>query len=425
LFVSFFPRPKLFFLSAVAWSLFLILFWFLVARDLGATIGFAEPAPDAAPIISPARFLIPSFVWYYIYFAAGVGLFYAFWRVFSPHPWEAWSILGSGLIIFNTNFSVQVSVALNDWRGFFYDMVQRALTTPGSVSAGDLYLGVWQFLSLALVGITIAVLNLFFVRHYIFRWRTAMNDYFTAYWQRLRHIEGASQRVQDDTMRFSATMQGLGVSFIDSVMTLIAFLPLLAGLSVNVADLPVVGAIPYPLVIAAIAWSLFGTVLLAVVGIKLPGLEFRNQRVEAAFRKELVYGEDDPNRAQPPTLAEFFANVRKNYFTLYFHYVYFDVARYLYIQTDAVFATLIMIPTLVVGKITLGVFQQIVSAFTQVSNSFQYLVSSWPTIVELISIYKRLRAFEATLEGAPLPDIDRHYLEREQAGVRPEDQPAA
>jgi peptide/bleomycin uptake transporter len=66
-----------------------------------------------------------------------------------------------------------------------------------------------------------------------------------------------------------------------------------------------------------------------------------------------------------------------------------------------------------------------VSAFTQVASSFQYLVNSWPVIVELISIYKRLRAFEATLEGAPLPEIDRHYLERERAGVPPEDQPVA
>lgn len=425
MFVSFFPQPKAFFLSAVAWSLFLVVLWFLGGQQLGTTLGLPPVDPAAPPVISPMRFLTPSFLWFYTYFAVGIGIFYLFWSRYSPHPWQNWSILGSGLVIFVTNFSVQVSVALNDWRGVFYDMVQRALTTPGSVTPGELYFGVWQFLALALVGITVAVLNLFFIRHYIFRWRTAMNDYFTSYWQRLRHIEGASQRVQDDTMRFSATMQGLGVSLIDSVMTLIAFLPLLASLSVHVTELPLLGAIPYPLVVVAIAWSLFGTVLLAVVGIKLPGLEFKNQRVEAAFRKELVYGEDDDARAQPPTLRELFANVRKNYFTLYAHYVYFDVVRYLYIQTDAVFATLILVPTLAVGKITFGVFQQIVSAFTQVANSFQYLVNSWPTIVELLSIYKRLRAFEATLEGAPLPEIDRHYLEREQAGMRPEDQPAA
>jgi ABC-type long-subunit fatty acid transport system fused permease/ATPase subunit len=38
--------------------------------------------------------------------------------------------------------------------------------------------------------------------------------------------------------------------------------------------------------------------------------------------------------------------------------------------------------------------QQIVRAFGRVENSFQYLVNSWTTIVELISVYKRLRAFE-------------------------------
>lgn len=424
MFVSFFPRPKLFFLSALGWSVFLVLLWFAAGERLGEFLGIQPPAADAPPIISPARFIQPYFLWFYAYFAAGILLFYLFWRIVAPHPWERWSILGSGLIIIVTHFNVQISVALNDWRGVFYDMVQRALGTPGSVSTADLYLGVVQFLTLALVGITVAVLNVFFIRHYIFRWRTAMNDYFVANWERLRSIEGASQRVQEDTMRFSTTVQGLGERLIDAVMTLIAFLPILYGLSASVTHLPFVGAVPAPLMTAAIVWSLFGTFLLAVVGIKLPGLEFRNQRVEAAFRKELVYGEDDPARAQPITLSELFSNVRRNYFTLYAHYVYFDVARYLYLQADAVFATFIMVPTVAAGTITLGVFQQTVAAFTQVTNSFQYLVSSWPTIVELLSVYKRLRAFESVLHGEALPAIDRHYLEREAAGVPPEDQPA-
>jgi peptide/bleomycin uptake transporter len=376
-------------------------------------LGMPPLDPQAPPIISPVRFLTPSFLWFYTYFFAGIMIFYLFWAWYSPHRWQNWSILGSGLIIFVVNFIVQISVALNDWRGMYYDLVQRALGTPGSVSAGELYIGVWKFLMLATVYMSIAVLNLFFTKHYIFRWRTAMNDYFTSYWPRLRHLEGASQRVQDDTMRFSRTMEDLGINLVDSVMTLIAFLPVLAALSAHVKELPVLGAIPYPLVTVAILWAMFGTSLLAIVGIKLPGLEFRNQRVEAALRKELVFGEDDPDRAQPPVLAELFRNVRKNYFRLYAHYVYFDMTRYLYLQTDNIFPNFILVPTVAAGKITLGVFQQIVSAFAQVTNSFQYLVNSWPTIVELISIYKRLRAFEATLEGAPLPDIDQRYLERQ------------
>ena len=60
----------------------------------------------------------------------------------------------------------------------------------------------------------VAVLTAFFVSHYIFRWRTAMNGYYVANWPRLRTIEGASQRVQEDTMRFSSTMEDLGVNFI-------------------------------------------------------------------------------------------------------------------------------------------------------------------------------------------------------------------
>lgn len=241
-----------------------------------------------------------------------------------------------------------------------------------------------------------------------------MNDYYMANWSKLRHIEGASQRVQEDTMRFSQTMEGLGVAFVDSILTLIAFLPVLAQLSVHITELPLVGPVPYSLVVAAIVWSLFGTVLLAVVGIKLPGLEFRNQRVEAAYRKELVYGEDHEDRAQPPTVAELFANVRKNYFRLYFHYAYFNVVRSGFGQADAIFASLILIPTIAAGKITLGIWQQISTAFGQVSSSFQYLVNAWPTIVELLSIYKRLRAFEATLEGQQLPDIDQRYIERQE-----------
>lgn len=425
MFVSFFPQPKLFFTSAAVWSLAAVLFWFFGGEQLGAIFGL-PPAPAGVPPILGIRiFWSAPFLWFYIYFGFLVAVFYAFWAWYSPHPWQRWSILGSSAILFSTYTSVQLYVALNTWRGPFFDLFQKAISTAGSVTPGELYDLIWVFAGIALFSVSLFVVTRFFVSHYIFRWRTAMNDYYMANWPKLRHIEGASQRVQEDTMRFSTTLEGLGVAFVDSAMTLIAFLPLLAQLSTHITALPVVGQIPYSLVFAAIFWSLFGTILLMVFGIKLPGLEFKNQRVEAAYRKELVYGEDHADRAQPPTVAELFANVRRNYFNLYFHYAYFNVIRSGYLQADAIFSSLILIPTIAAGKITLGIWQQISTAFSQVSSSFQYLVSAWPTIVELISIYKRLRAFEATLSGDALPDIDQRYLEREKAGVKPEDQPVA
>ena len=69
--------------------------------------------------------------------------------------------------------------------------------------------------------------------------------------------------------------------------------------------------------------------------------------------------------------------------------------------TDAVlaFPYIVLAPTIVAGKITLGPMNQILNAFAQVRSSFQYLVHSWPQIVELISIYRRLRAFENRIDG--------------------------
>jgi peptide/bleomycin uptake transporter len=410
-FVSFFSRPKLFFWSAVLWTLAAVLFWFFGGAELGEKIGLG-PQPSGPPAIGISVFLSEPFLWFYIYYVLAVAIFAAFWMFYAPHRWALWSILGSALIIFTTYFQVQVSVAINNWYGPFYDLIQAALSKSRPVGLEEFYGYLVSFAGIAFVAVAVGVLTRFFVSHYIFRWRTAMNEHYMAHWGLLRSIEGASQRVQDDTMRFSTTTESLGVNLIDSVMTLIAFLPVLMRLSANVTELPLVGEIPYALVVVSIVWSLFGTAFLALVGIKLPGLQFRNQRVEAAYRKELVYGEDDSSHAQPPTVAELFSNVRRNYFRLYFHYMYFNVARIFYLQTDNIFPYIVLGPTIVAGKITLGAMNQILNAFEQVRSSLQYLVNSWTTIVELLSIYKRLRALDAKIRGEPLPDIDQRYLKR-------------
>jgi peptide/bleomycin uptake transporter len=87
--------------------------------------------------------------------------------------------------------------------------------------------------------------------------------------------------------------------------------------------------------------------------------------------------------------------------------MYFNVARMLYLQADNIFVYVLLIPTIAAGAITFGILQQILTAFNQVSNSFQYLVNSWTTIVQLLSIYKRLSSFEAAIKNEPLPEIDQ------------------
>lgn len=397
MFKSFFPNPRWFFISVLLWSVINVVLWYTGGNTWGSAIGWPQGYATAELAIGVSRFWSPSFLWFYLWFFIATTLFALFWRFVSDNKWQRWSIWGSAFILFNIWFGVQVSVVVNAWYNPFYDLIQEMLSNGGG-DVNQLYKGILTFIYVAMVYVTFAVINLFFVSHYVFRWRTAMNDYYTSNWNKLRHIEGASQRIQEDTMRFARTLEGLGVSLIEALMTLIAFLPVLFSLSSHVKAIPIVGAIPYALVWAAISWALLGTLILVLVGYKLPGLEFNNQKVEAAYRKELVYGEDHADRAQPATLKQLFSGVRKNYFRLYFHYAYFNLVRIWYMQLDNIYGLFVLFPSIAAGLVTLGLLTQILNVFGKVRESFQYLIASWPTIIELLSIYKRLRAFESTLD---------------------------
>ena len=410
MFASFFPRPKQFFLSAVAWFFVTLAIWYGFAAELAPQFSLLQSAPVELAEGERPPFLTTDKVWLYQYIVLVSALFCLFWYFVDRNRWYWWAVVGSTLILVVTYFQVQVTVWLNNWYGDFYDLIQAALTEPGSVTLAQYFGELMTALYILVPYILVLVLLAFYTSHYVFRWRTAMNDYYMSHWAELRDVEGAAQRVQEDTMRFAAIMEGLGSAFISSVMTLIAFLPLLWTLSANVTELPLVGEVDGSMVFVALLSAIFGTVLLAAVGYRLPGLEFNNQKVEAAYRKELVYGEDDAARAAPPTVASLFGDVRRNYFRLYFNYMYFNVFRYAYLQGANFLPLIALGPTIVAGVITFGVFTQITNAFNRVENSFQYLVNSWTTIVELMSIYKRLKAFETRI-GDKDPDPADPVLE--------------
>ena len=410
MFRSFFPNPKFFFISFALWALASVIGWYSIIQDIGSSLSLGslfgvdfpeallEGADSAAQMAFTEAQQSALDIWLYQYMFYCYAIFVGIWMVYGGQQWRKWSVLGSALIVFITWFQVQISVMLNEWYGTFYDLIQKALAEPHSITLSHFYGELAGVAVIIGVAVTVSVFSNFFVSHYVFRWRTSMTTYYSSKWQQVLDIEWASQHIQEDTMRFATIIESLGVSLLRSVMTLIAFLPILWGLSGYVKELPLIGEVPQALVFVAIVWSIVGTALLAAAGIKLPGLEFKNQKVEAAYRKELVYGEDSESRAQPETLADLFENVRKNYFTLYLHYAYFNVVRYGYINVGQFVPLIVVAPSIVAGAFTLGVMQQVLNAFSQVENSFQYLINSWTTIVELLSIYKRLKAFEVTIQ---------------------------
>ena len=144
-----------------------------------------------------------------------------------------------------------------------------------------------------------------------------------------------------------------------------------------------------------------GTLLLVVSGyiLRLVGIEYDIQKKEAAYRKHLVKMEDD-GTVSPKSLTELFEDVRTIHFTSYLQYLKFNVVRMAYLQVNVLTAYIFLAPAIVGGLISLGLMQQIIRAFGRVEGSMQFLIKSWPTIIELISVYKRLREYEAQIKSS-------------------------
>ena len=152
MFESFFPKPRLFFLSFAIWSIACVAFWFSLAREagesfsLGGWFGYEVPpeppewkeppelAEDADESARAARAALQreqeaaraaheaaaqgaGTFWLYQYMILCYAFFLTFWYRYSPHKWARWSVFGSAAIIFVTWFQVQLDVMINGGSG--------------------------------------------------------------------------------------------------------------------------------------------------------------------------------------------------------------------------------------------------------------------------------------------------------------------
>ena len=363
---------------------------------------------------------------------------------FCDRQWALWAWGGLALLCGMVVLEVQVQVWINSWYRETWDFLQnphpllqaaamsgetdwtqKVADLPGgeeetAETLGDLadekigqFWGyVLEFCYIVFPFILLRAFNGFFAQHYAFRWRQAMTYAYMPLWQKAEHeIEGASQRLQQDPERFARMVESLGLGVFRSVLTLIAFVPILWSISAEIAEkfaaaeglagapfaLPFLSwtaNTPASLVLVAVVLALGGTGLSFIVGIKLPGLEYNNQRVEARFRKRLVYSEDNKTFADMPSLTELFTGLRFNYFRLFLHYSYFTLWATWFAQT-VIIADLVLVGAgVALGVITIGFLTSISHAFSKVTESLAYFVNNWTTVTELMSVIKRLREFE-------------------------------
>lgn len=314
---------------------------------------------------------------------------------FYSRKWFLWAYLGGAFLLLSLYAQVQMSVLFNEWYKDFYNLLQNA--TQHEIS--EFWDSITTFIKIAIPYVFLATITSFFTSIYAFRWREAITFNYLPRWKNVKKdIEGSSQRIQEDTYRFTRIVESLGLAIMKALMTLIAFIPILWGLSSEI-ELPHFGVKTGSLVIIAIATSVGGLAISWLVGWFLPKLEYNNQVVEAKFRKELVLGEDNKvDYCGMNIMHTLFKELKYNYHRLFFHYGYFDLWSNTYNQIMVIVPFLVSCPTLFSGGISLGVLMQVSNSFSEVRESCSLLIYRWKTITELRSIHLRLKEFEEVLD---------------------------
>jgi len=313
---------------------------------------------------------------------------------FRSKKWMYWAYPGGIALILLLVAQTYCSVLLNAWYRVFYDILQNV---PDNTYQGFLT-ELWNFLYIVCPYVLIISITNFLGRLYALRWRECMSFDLVDKWIPLvNNIEGASQRIQQDTERFAKIVESIGLEIIRGIMVLIAFLPILWTLSSEL-NVPILGTFPGSLVVVSLIISLGGLIVSFKVGSRLPKLEVNNQVTEAAYRKNLVQGEDARWRVTPKGVRKLFYNLKRNHEKLFLHLTYFDLWAQMYGQCVVIVPYVIGGAGLFTGLLTLGMLVQISNCFSKVHESFNILLNRWTDVTELMSIHLRLKEFYSHLK---------------------------
>ncbi|WP_422410892.1 MULTISPECIES: putative transporter [unclassified Endozoicomonas] len=337
---------------------------------------------------------------------------------FLSKQWAIWAWGGLLGLLASIFIEVSMMVRMNEWYGEMWDMMQ--LAKPETIDR------FWElmlvFCTIVFPYILLRTLSSFLSQHFCFRWRQAMTLAYLPFWQKVdSDIEGASQRLQEDPQRFARVTELLALGLFRSILTLIAFIPILWTLSeeicgkladwlnspaftesydkipLSLRGMEIMGQIPGSLLWFSCLLSFSAVIISYAVGIRLPGLEYNNQKVEARFRKQLVYAEDDKTYAKTPTLLELFTGLRLNYFRLFLNHSYFSLWQNFFFQFVSIADLMVIGPGVIYGIILMGTLNRVSHAFSSVSDSLSYFTENWANVTELLSIVKRLREFEVNI----------------------------
>ena len=337
----------------------------------------------------------------------------------------AW--LGLVVVVGYAVFVATVKAQLNAFYERFYDLLQKGGDVdPPSGEYEDSYYDyrlqvgkeLWSFALIVLPLVSATPAAKWARSAWAFLWRMAlMRSYLEAWDTQREPIEGASQRLHEDTQRFASGLEGCLITVLDALFTLAVFTPILLQLGADIAS-------PVDLGDATDGWlwafaflaSLVGLTGAAILGQKLVGLEVSNQKVEALLRKDLVLLETTPavivgtrpasdDRYSAFLPQTYFRNtlesLQKNYFALFKHFGILNFWLSLFDQVMVIAPYAIAAPLVFAAsaerRISLGTLIKLSNSFEKVFASLSVISENWGAINDFRSTYRRLREFEAKL----------------------------
>jgi peptide/bleomycin uptake transporter len=359
-----------------------------------------------------------------------------FCEFFWADSWKTVGLAWGGMVVVvgYSFFLAHVKAELNDFYSRFYDLLQKGGDSlefgSGGFGSGYADYGaqvtdeLWSFALIVAPLVSASPAAKYVRSGWAFAWRLAlMKAYLVAWDTKQEPIEGASQRLHEDSQRFASALEGCLITVLDALFTLVMFTPILVDLSREIAP-------PFAMGVFSDVWlwgmaltcSLVGLVGAVIFGQRLVGLEVANQRVEALLRKDLVLLETTPamivgteaaTGAQSPSqqrqasflprayFKQTLASLWTNYFQLFKHFGLLNFWLTLFDQIMVLAPYVIAAPLIFAEdperRITLGTLMKMSNSFEKVFGSLSVIAENWGAINDFRSTYRRLREFESKL----------------------------
>lgn len=301
-------------------------------------------------------------------------------------------------------------------RNFITSLVQR--------DAAAFYRNLWFYLATFAIAIPIGVFYRYTGDRLSLLWREWMTRslvkryFFNRAYYRLgssKTVDNPDQRISEDVRSFTTGVLGYGLTLINSMVTLFAFLGVLYTIS-------------WTLPVGLFFYATVGTALSILIGQRLVGLHFQQYQKEADFRYALVRVRDNAEsiaffrgeKREHRDLLSRFTEVVSNTMRIigWNRTLGFFTNSYNYLAL--VIPTLIVAPLYMRGAVEYGVVTQAESAFAQVLMALSVIILQFDNLSAFAAGIKRLGdlwdelddydAEDALMEKEAPPPVEKEAL---------------